>query len=30
MQGVNNAMIIGNCVNDPEIKQIQKKDGGSL
>ena len=30
MQGVNNAMIIGNCVNDPEIKQIQKKDGSSL
>ena len=30
MQGVNNAMIIGNCVNDPEIKQIPKKDGGSL
>ena len=30
MQGVNNAMIIGNCVNDPDIKQIPKKDGGSL
>ena len=30
MQGVNNAMIIGNCVNDPEIKQVDKQDGGSL